>query len=48
MNYLEKIGKNAKKAFEDLKKVKHSKIKKVLNEYNKSLLNNKKNVMTTE
>ena len=45
MNYLEKIGKNAKKAFEDLKKVKHSKIKKVLNEYNKSLLNNKKNII---
>ena len=41
MNYLEKIGKNAKKAFEDLKIVKHSKIKKVLENYNKSLLNNK-------
>ena len=31
MSYLENIGKNAKKAFEDLKAVKHSKIKKVLN-----------------
>ena len=28
MNYLETIGKNAKKAFEDLKDVKHKKIKK--------------------
>ena len=30
MNYLESIGKKAKKAFEDLKGVKHKKIKKVL------------------
>ena len=35
MRYLENIGKNARKAFEDLKKVKHNKITKVLNEYNK-------------
>jgi hypothetical protein len=28
MKYLEKIGKNAKKAFEDLKTVKHKKLKK--------------------
>ena len=42
MNYLENIGKNAKKAFEDLKTIKHSKIKKVLESYNKSLLVNKK------
>ena len=35
MNYLENIGKNAKKAFEDLKAVKHSKIKKVLGKFNK-------------
>ena len=28
MSYLESIGKNAKKAFEDLKGVKHKKIKK--------------------
>ena len=27
MNYLETVGKNAKKAFEDLKNVKHKKIK---------------------
>ncbi len=42
MNYLQKIGKNAKKAFEDLKAIKHIKIKKVLEDYNKSLLVNKK------
>ena len=45
MNYLENIGKNAKKAFEDLKTVKHSKIKKVLENYNKSLLKNKKKII---
>ena len=42
MSYIENIGKNAKKAFEDLKSIKHSKIKKVLENYNKSLLINKK------
>jgi len=41
MSYLENIGKNAKKAFEDLKTVKHNKIRKVLESYNKSLLLNK-------
>ena len=40
MNYLESIGKNAKKAFEDLKGLKHKKIKKVLESYNLSLLKN--------
>mgnify|MGYP001205999735 CR=1 FL=1 len=45
MNYLENIGKNAKKAFEDLKTVKHSKIKKVLENYNKTLLTNKKKII---
>jgi len=45
MSYLENIGKNAKKAFEDLKNVKHNKIKKVLESYNKSLLNNKKKII---
>ena len=40
MNYLETIGKNAKKAFEDLKAIKHKKIKKVLENYNQSLLKN--------
>ena len=45
MSYLENIGKNAKKAFEDLKKVKHTKIIKVLENYNKSLLKNKKKII---
>ncbi len=40
MNYLEQIGRNAKKAFEDLKDVKHKKIKKVLDNYNQSLKKN--------
>ncbi len=40
MTYLETIGKNARKAFEDLKDVKHTKIKKVLENYNQSLLKN--------
>ncbi|MDC3127136.1 glutamate-5-semialdehyde dehydrogenase [Candidatus Pelagibacter bacterium] len=41
MKYLEKIGKKSRKAFEDLKTVKHERIKKVLNDYNKELLRNK-------
>ena len=45
MSYLETIGKNAKKAFEDLKSVNHNKIKKVLENYNKSLLKNKKRII---
>ena len=45
MNYLETIGKNAKKAFEDLKSVKHRKIRKVLESYNKSLLKNKNKII---
>ena len=40
MKYLKSIGTNAKKAFEDLKGVKHKKIKKVLEGYNQSLLKN--------
>ena len=40
MNYLLSIGKNSKKAFEDLKGVKHKIIKKVLENYNQSLLKN--------
>ena len=40
MNYLVSVGKNAKKAFEDLKNVKHKKIKKVLENFNQSLLKN--------
>jgi glutamate-5-semialdehyde dehydrogenase len=45
MNYLENIGKNAKKAFEDLKAVQHDKIKKILDTYNKSLLINKQKII---
>ena len=45
MNYLENIGKNSKKAFEDLKTIKHNKIKKVLETYNKSLLLNKQKII---
>ena len=45
MSYLETIGKKAKKAFEDLKSVKHIKIKNVLEDYNKSLLKNKKSII---
>ena len=45
MSYLENIGKNAQKAFEDLKNIKHSKIKKVLENYNKSLLKNKNKII---
>ena len=41
MKYLNQIGVNAKKAFEKLNKVKHTKIKKVLESYNKSILSNK-------
>ena len=45
MSYLETIGKKARKAFKDLKSVNHSKIKKVLEDYNKSLLKNKKRII---
>ena len=42
MKYLEEIGKNAKKAFEDLKSIKHNKIVRVLDNYNKAISKNKK------
>ena len=45
MKYLIKIGKNAKKSFEYLKKFKHDIIKKILNDYNKVLLSNKKQII---
>ena len=45
MQYLENIGKNARKAFEDLKAVNHKKINKVLDNYNKALLKNKKRII---
>ena len=45
MKYLEKIGLNARKAFEDLKTVKHYKIKSILNSYNAVILKNKKKII---
>ena len=45
MKYLEKIGKNARKAYESLQEVKHKKIKIVLDNYNKSLFENKKRII---
>ena len=40
MKFLEKIGLNAKKAFGELKYVKHEKIRLVLNSYNNIILKN--------
>ena len=45
MHYLEKIGKNSRKAFEDLKTIKHNRIKKVLNDYNQEIFKNKSNII---
>ncbi len=45
MNYLEKIGINSRKAFEDLKIINHDKIKKILDTYNKSLKINKRKII---
>ena len=45
MGYLENIGKNAKKAFEDLKAIKHEQVKKTLVSYNKSLLKYKRKIL---
>ena len=45
MQYLEKIGLNSKKAFEELKTIKHNKIKKVLDNYNTTILKNKKKIL---
>jgi len=45
MKYLEKVGLNARKAFEKLKAIKHNKIKLVLKNYNTAILKNKKNII---
>ncbi len=45
MKSLKKIGLNSRKAFESLKKVNHSTIKKVLETYNKSIFNNKLKIL---
>ena len=42
MKYLREIGKKSKKAFENLSRVKHERIKKVLDHYNKNIQKNKK------
>ena len=39
MQYLEKIGKKAKRAFEDLKSIDQKRVKKVLDNYNTNLFN---------
>ena len=45
MKYLEKIGLNAKKAFKELKSIKHIKIKLVLDNYNTEIIKNKKKII---
>ncbi len=45
MQYLEKIGLNAKRAFEELKTIKHNKIRIVLDNYNTTILKNKKKIL---
>ncbi len=45
MKYLEKVGLSARKAFEELKAVKHSKIQLVLKNYNTAILKNKKKLI---
>ncbi len=42
MKYLREIGKKSKKAFENLSRVKHERIKNVLDHYNKNIQKNKK------
>ncbi len=45
MRYLIEIGKKSKKAFDDLQKVNHEKIKKVLQTYNSLILKNKSKII---
>ncbi len=45
MMYLKKIGLNARKAFEELKTIKHQKIDLVLKNYSTSLLKNKNKII---
>ena len=45
MQYLEKIGKKAKRAFEDLKSIDQKRVKKVLDNYNTNLLKNKSRII---
>ena len=46
MKYLKKIGINARKAFNNLKDVKHDKIRLVLNNFNTAILRNKKKIIS--
>jgi len=45
MKYLYNIGLNSKKAFKELKDIHHNKIKLVLNNYNKSIFENKTKIL---
>jgi len=45
MKYIKNIGINSRQAFENLKKVDHKKIKKVLENFNKSLLKNQSQII---
>ena len=45
MKYLNKIGLNARKAFEELKTIEENKIKSVLKNYSLSILKNKKKII---
>ncbi len=45
MQYLEKIGKKAKRAFEDLKSIDQKRVKKFLDNYNTNLLKNKSRII---
>ena len=45
MKYLYKIGLNSKKAFKELKNIHHNKIKLVLNNFNKSIFENKAKIL---
>ena len=45
MQYLEKIGKKAKRAFEDLKSIDQKRVKKVLDNYNTNLFKNKSRII---
>ena len=45
MKYLEKIGLNAKRAFQELKSVNDKKVRLVLNNFNNLILKNKRNII---
>ena len=45
MKYLKKIGINSRKAFENLKTIKHGKVKKILRDYNQAIYKNKRRIL---